>query len=191
MLGSLVVREAEPIYKEMCKIGDYKDYFHKDSGKWYMHKEIEKITFNGSESWTLHSINSYVLANFYAQVPNYIGTTDNLGLTNYFSPQISSIVQEQNQGFRLNTEKRLYIRFDSNVASTVEDFKTWLSTHNTIVYYVLATPTETEITNTTLIEQLEAISKAKSVKEKTYISQTNDELPFVLDIQAIKEYNVD
>ena len=72
----------------------------------------------------------------------------------------------------------------------VADFKTWLSTHNTIVYYVLATPTETEITNSTLIEQLEAISKAKSVKDKTYITQTNDELPFILDVEAIKEYEV-
>ena len=55
---------------------------------------------------------------------------------------------------------------------------------------MLATPTETEITNSTLIEQLEAISKAKSVKDKTYITQTNDELPFILDVEAIKEYEV-
>jgi hypothetical protein len=74
--------------------------------------------------------------------------------------------------------------------STIDDIKNWLSNNNVTLYYVLATPTEEEITNTTLIEQLEAISKAKSVKDKTYITQTNEELPFILDVEAIKEYEV-
>ena len=39
----------------------------------------------------------------------------------------------------------------------LNDFKTWLSTHNTTVYYALATPTDTEITDSELIEQLNHI----------------------------------
>ena len=39
------------------------------------------------------------------------------------------------------------------------------------------------------MEQLEAIANAKSVKDKTYITQTNDDLPFILDVEAIKEYS--
>lgn len=31
----------------------------------------------------------------------------------------------------------------------------------------------------------------KSVKDKTYITQTNDGLPFILDVEAIKEYSVE
>ena len=41
--------------------------------------------------------------------------------------------------------------------TSLDDFKTWLSTHNTTVYYALATPTDTEITDSELIEQLNHI----------------------------------
>ena len=41
---------------------------------------------------------------------------------------------------------------------SLQDFQTWLTTHEMLLYYVLATPTNTEITDTTLIEQLEALS---------------------------------
>lgn len=177
---------------ELCKINTYKDYFHKDSGKWYVHKEIGKKVFDGSESWNLQSINDYGIANFQrtAYIDDYVLGTPNLSFNNYFSPQISLIAVTQTIGYFLNTSRILYVRFDSSVASTTEEFKNWLSTHNMILYYALATPTEEEITNTTLIDQLETISKAKSVKDKTYITQTNDELPFILDVEAIKEYEV-
>ena len=47
-------------------------------------------------------------------------------------------------------------------ATDITTFKTWLSTHNTVVYYVLATPTNTEITQEnypTLYSQLLAIQE--------------------------------
>ena len=39
-------------------------------------------------------------------------------------------------------------------------FATWLASHPTTVYYALATPTTTEITNQALIDQLEALASA-------------------------------
>ena len=48
----------------------------------------------------------------------------------------------------------------TNNTSTL--LKAWLLTHNTSVYYVLATPEYTEITNTELIEDLETLYTAKS-----------------------------
>ena len=35
---------------ELCKIGNYQDYFYKSGSKWYLHKEIEKVVLNGDES---------------------------------------------------------------------------------------------------------------------------------------------
>jgi hypothetical protein len=64
-----------------------------------------------------------------------------------------------------------------------------LSTHNTSVYYPLATPTNTEITDTTLIEQLEELKTAMSYAEQTNISQINDDIPFILKITALASYN--
>ena len=73
--------------------------------------------------------------------------------------------------------------------TTLEQFKTWLSTHNTTVYYVLATPTYTKITDPTLISQLEDISMAISYQTQTNISQINNDLPFNIDATAVLDLN--
>ena len=83
------------------------------------------------------------------------------------------------------TYERLVIRDDN--FDNVVDFTTWLSTHNLIVYYVLATPTDIEITDTTLISQLEAIKY--SYDNTTNISQTNADLPFIISASALKGGN--
>ena len=168
---------------ELCKINTYKDYFHKDSGKWYVHKEIEKVILDGTENW-----------------PRTNAKDNHWRFRTFKYGNIASVQECYSNNFKfngdtwnyegINTGKSvIWIRNDE-LFTTESDLKTWLSTHNVTLYYVLATPTEEEITNSTLIEQLEAISKAKSVKDKTYITQTNDELPFILDVEAIKEYEV-
>ena len=171
---------------ELCKIGDYQDYLYKNNGKWYEHKAINKIVLNGTENWNKSNI-------FYANVfvPKALTTGDKIGL---YSPYFKYSVDARNNNSifvpgTIDTGNS-YIWLNTDVATTVADFKTWLSNNNVTLYYVLATPTETEITNSTLIEQLETIANAKSVKDKTYITQTNDELPFILDVEAIKEYEV-
>ncbi|NLW14844.1 MAG: hypothetical protein GX038_01080, partial [Erysipelothrix sp.] len=81
----------------------------------------------------------------------------------------------------------LYLNINKSNLSTkdVTGFKNWLSTHNTAVYYPLATPTITEITDTTLIEQLDNLEKAYSYDTQTNISQTNQDKPFIISYEAI------
>ena len=79
----------------------------------------------------------------------------------------------------------LYIKDSTYTDSTT--FKTWLSTHNTSVYYVLETPTTTEITDTTLINQLEELYIAKSKENQTNISQINNDLGFIISASALKK----
>ena len=180
---------------ELCKINTYKDYFHKDNGKWYVHKEIGKVVLDGSEQMNFQASASTPTerTTFRWYLPTYAQTD------NYLSNKFIKGSSTSNRIVIVNGSDRPYISIDNLLAGiNVEDdndtklakFKSWLSNNNVTLYYVLVTPTETEITNTTLIEQLEAISKAKSVKDKTYITQTNDELPFILDVEAIKEYEV-
>lgn len=54
----------------------------------------------------------------------------------------------------LRSNHRVYFRV---AEPTAESFQTWLSNHNTTVYYALNTPTDTKITDTNLIDQLEAL----------------------------------
>lgn len=55
------------------------------------------------------------------------------------------------------------------------------------IYYPLATQTYTEITDSTLISQLEAVNGARSYLGQTNITQTNTDLPFIIIATALKE----
>ena len=72
--------------------------------------------------------------------------------------------------------KNLIVRINkSAIGSTSETANTWLSNNNLIIYYILATPTITEITDTTLISQLNALEQITQYKH-TYITITGDDL---------------
>ena len=68
--------------------------------------------------------------------------------------------------------------------TTLEEWKEWLSTHNLILVQPLVTPTNTEITDTTLISQLEAIYNAISYYEQTNISGTSSGINPLFDVEA-------
>ena len=78
--------------------------------------------------------------------------------------------------------------YDTDYAQeTLANFMTHLTSIGAYLYYPLATPTYTKITGT-LAEQLEYVYQLlKSYKGVTNISQVNDDLSFVLDVQAIEE----
>jgi len=71
-----------------------------------------------------------------------------------------------------------------NDFSNANDFKNWLSSTDVIVYYAYVTPTNTLIEDTTLLEQLEE-SKLSYISQ-TNISQVNNDLPFNLDVKALR-----
>ena len=145
---------------------------------WYKYSAIGKVVFNGSESgWYLYSDNVFGKAQI---------STIRKSLCNYYK----YAEDKQTAGALLNGEycyassSNLYALIIKNTdIETVEDFKTWLGTHNLEVYYVLNTPTYDKITDTTLISQLEAMKQ--SYDTQTNISQTNNDLPFELSVTAL------
>lgn len=176
---------------ELCKIGDYQDSIVKDNGKWFLHKEIGKVVFDGSESWAINT--SYTYNVFYRTLDNYArisstqttyceyykGIENTAGIVDFGNNYNNSI------GVRTANDNIKDIYISNNSITSASDFKTWLSTHNTVVYYVLATPTYTEITDSTLINQLETVKR--SYNGQTNISQVNNDKPFILDVTALKE----
>ena len=181
---------------ELCKIGDYQDYIYKNNGKWYKHKVINKYICTGEENWTYSIYWSKTNTNvFYANVNNDINFPDwdsNTSICNYF------ITYSRNDMFSLDdngfcfsgtvgiTGASFTIRINKAIATDLATFKSWLSTHNTILYYVLATPTDTEITDTTLISQLEEISKTLSYEGQTNITSNTIALFNVEAYQSTK-----
>lgn len=182
---------------ELCKIGTYQDYLYKSGENWYKHTEIKKHTFigNETENWSKYTNtdsqgNTYGFSISLPNTPLQVTNVSNFALSNYFKQNNRNAVSViDTKGIYLGNGDTLYLKIDQSLVSggTTTNLKTWLTTHNTDVYYVLATPTEEQITNAELIEQLEAILNAVSYEDQTNISQENDNLPFILDVSALQK----
>ena len=188
---------------ELCKIGDYQDYFYRDNGKWYLHKEIKKHIIDGNEVTEIagnsfnemyangniaraFTINDMRIASSRAEtISNTFNVVSETALWNgvlvgiqcylnankiAISAPISNIESFLGEALTVNNYTNAYIQY--------------LASIGTYFYYI--SPTDAEITDTTLISQLEAIYNAP-LYEQTNITQTNNDLPIVLDITACKD----
>jgi len=173
---------TDPI--ELCKIGNYQDYFYKSGSKWYLHKEVEKVVLDGSES-DFSTVGSS--GNYYRISLLNVNNIKNFGsqrTTNIFINNFSkSTVDNYNSVFQYEDDIYFYL---PEGMSTKQAFVDLLSSTNSVLYYVLNNTTDTEITDTTLISQLETIYNAP-LYEQTNITQENNDLPMVLDITACKD----
>lgn len=162
---------------ELCKIGDYQDYIYKGTDGWYLHKEMKKAIFNGSENWEY---------NAEANKERVLVTVDDIALQEYIATAPVVTVCDQFKGsnwYNLyrgiagvnvmsSHDSRHRITIRTNDFTSADSFKTWLSSHNMTVYYVLATPTDTKLTDSLLIDQLEALAKAQAYDGQTNIGVT-------------------
>lgn len=149
------------------------------TGEWYLHKEIGKVVLNGSESWIYDSSHTRFLSTIYSTATMLRGQ----GFCDHYKYGDSV-----NSGyFDINIDKKtIYMFTPDNSITTSNTFKTWLGTNLPIVYYVLATSTNTEITYQPLINQLNELEKAMSKDGQTNISQVNNDLPFEITASALE-----
>lgn len=161
---------------ELCKIGNYQDYIYKSGDDWYLHKVVGKAVFSGlsGESWSVQNSGT---ANYFYRISSYPYGTNSIALSNYF---IRTPITGSNTsvGFSLNNNDEF--RFRPNYAEvSIADWKTWLGSHNTTVYYPLATPTDTQITDVALIGQLDAIHQF--LTRYGYSATVSGNLPLIID----------
>lgn len=138
---------------ELCKMGDYQDYIYKNGDKWYKHSELNKLILNGSESWTRNDETD----NFSRFALHIIGKKyGNDLISDKFVVSSSNVI---NRVIGRTTSDVIEINISKEYCGFVlNEFKTWLSNNNTILYYILDEIIEEEITDTNLIEQLNSIS---------------------------------
>ena len=107
-----------------------------------VNRRYREIDFDGSEEWSLQSINSSGIANFsYNLGANNTYTNGDHAVCNRFTAEITPIADTTKEGFMLAAGQYLYIRISSSKADTVTGFKTWLASNPTQIMYELATPT--------------------------------------------------
>lgn len=139
---------------ELCKIGNYQDYIYKDNGKWYKHSEIGKVVLDGTENWSHRAFPD----NSYLSIKMTLNVGENGGFCNYFISDNRYDITPEHMTISKQWKELCFAILKSRL--TTEDeagFKDWLSTNTPIVYYVLETPTDTEITDNDLIGQLEQV----------------------------------
>ena len=164
---------------ELCKIGTYQDYIYKSGEDWYVHKETQKNIFNGSENWadataTTGYTRCYVSSGGTVTVPD--------GYCDEFISRGSSSHGAYEYMWAQQTTNTVYIQVDNSRLGTASlaNFKTWLGSHPASVYRTLATPADTQITNSALIAQLEALAGAKIMVDGGTATVTSQYLPATL-----------
>lgn len=181
---------------ELCKIGTYQDYFYKENGKWYLYKAIGKAILDGTINDNVTNIGNYgTKANVYALeiiLLNIVSGNSSLGaLSNKYHvlgdgkwSKFYSTAPDVNVGDMAKDSPGtgIYIGIPKEY-NTTELGKAYLAENPAVLYYQLATPTSTEITDTTLISQLDAISNAISYNEQTNISGTSSEAEPLFEVQ--------
>lgn len=169
---------------ELCKIGTYQDYIYKSGGDWYVHRTVGKVTYygNASENW--------VYNNSYSRVQ--IGLADNMRAyaSNAYCTHLTAgntATASSDNVFNIGGAA-LFMKATS-VATSKDAWMAWLTTHNVSFYYTLATPTDTKITDATLVGQLNAIDSAVLPKPVAYITvgATDPNLPAPIKISYYGE----
>lgn len=188
---------------ELAKIGTYQDYIYKSGDDWYIHKEIGKSVVTGSESETWTTADSQNTGDtFYAGCRNIdsdgpIETgKDNL-ISDYFR-QISNIWGGDDVGSQIIPSQNWYkLRFrvlKTDLATVdLAGMKAWFAAHNTTVYYILATPTDTQITDATLIGELDGLEGTKLFigENNVLVTANGSNLPATLSFKYYTGINYD
>ena len=178
---------------ELCKINTYQDYIYKNGKNWYLHKEIGKKIVDESTSITGYTTNVSGHYRYGINISDIKILTDGRAIPDlYCSHYKGQMVGNDgswgaHQGIAIdNTHQRIYINDDTYYTQDATAYKAWITDNNLTIYYPLATPVETPITNENLITQLDTWYNAQSVDDITYITVDGD-LPIQLKLRALKK----
>ena len=128
---------------ELAKIGDYQDRIYKNEGKWYIEKQIGKVDLS---TLTWQNVGGALRRTTGFENIKYVSSNTELGaiMAEKYTPHIGSGMS--------GTTGCIAVDVSAVSASDASGTPTGLA------YYALATPTTTEITDETLLAQLNFIA---------------------------------
>lgn len=128
------IGKIDNTYKDTLKVE-----YNADDGQYHLklYKGVGKVVLDGSENWNTNQVSGNNIR-FHSRVfLNEQPKTHNIGISNYF--QVSA--ENYESGISLyKGDKSVYIWVPKTLATTLDEWKTWLSTHNVEIYYPLETP---------------------------------------------------
>lgn len=178
---------------ELAKIGDYQDYIYKSGDDWYVHKETREKILDGTETWNSQTGSHTVVLNLYTPTTGWGAYAGN-------KPLFCSIAKSNDAAGSSNDSIINICRFNNtgvnfllDVAQsdfpTLTSFQTWIETHDVTLHYALATPTDTQITDTDLISDLNALAGGNTYDGETniIITATGTNLPALLKAEYYRK----
>lgn len=154
---------------ELVKIGNYQDYIWNDNGTWKKHNAIGKYVYNNDLA--TNGLNSSRVAMVTPTLNVAPSLADDSGVfySNMFMP---TVINET--GLKGTTSaSKIRLQMSTSFADSYDGFRALAAANNLTIYYPLATTSDTEITDTTLIEQLNDIADhAHAYRVRTYIGST-------------------
>ena len=185
---------------ELAKIGDYQDKIYKEDSKWYIEKQVGKVVLDGTQTITITNwratetsvgwIYPYSLTNNACQ-----SSSDHASpvLSNNFTTHSYADLYNKSVDNGIATfngsSYGIVIRAADTSLTSASAINAWLSTHPTTVYYALATPTTTEITDSTLLSQLNFIANLYGGTNNIMLVGTGAQGEIGVEYQTWEKYN--
>ena len=165
-------------------IGNYKDKLYIDNGMLYVERKIGKIIYKGNneENWAYSSnAERYSIHLTDIALEDWSNTTPVIVKSNYFNGSTWYKIYRETLDNVISSHNITHqIIIKSTEFGSLENFKTWLSTHNTEVNYVLATSVN---------EELGEVTIPSTYKGITYID-TTDELEPNMSIEYVRDTQI-
>lgn len=173
---------------ELCKLENYQDYIYKSGSNWYVHKSVGKAEMDELTWKTVYGTQSQHYRLYTDSLKGkYVAPPDNntagVGLCTHFviADNGSSGTYYYNIGlnFAANGNTVFVYHPDYNTSTSAADFTNWLSNNSVVLYYALTSPTNTQITDSTLIAQLDSIHQF--LTRYGYSATVSGSLPLIID----------
>lgn len=171
---------------ELCKIGNYQDYIYKSGEDWYVHKETVRVDVSSLSGWFASGSYAYKTRNGMSDIlPASNDSATAVGLCNAFSASTTNLVYtgSVDYGFALPSAGGVGILIRNKNVASLAYFTTYLSNNPVYGYFALATPTDTKITDATLVGQLDTLGAMKLFigENNLLVSATGSNLPATLE----------
>lgn len=175
---------------ELCKIGGYQDYIYKSGNDWYVHKACKSMTLrianmNNDESYPGWKNLTSLKADLGVVTPS----TGNAGRMDVYCPYYTNIKGYVAKNSQTYSDAYISCNFNNNNAIiylqnsvyglTQTQWKTQYPNLNFELYYALATAIDTQITDVTLVGQLNAIHEW--LTRYGYNATVTGNLPIIID----------
>lgn len=165
---------------QLCKLGTYQDYIYKDGDDWKVHKAIDSMLFSEADFFAgqIGTTGHYRMTSLAVQSTAVLppdNSTVGIIFSNAFVTKTVNNTYNRIQGIALQatgtTKGAVYVYADEYDENTASNFNEKMAQIGAKFYYALLNPTDTTITDQTLIAQLEAVRTA-SLQASNTITNT-------------------